>query len=270
MRVARFKHGNEQLIGIVSGDAIAPAGDCLVDPAPGGRAIPLSTVELLSPVDETAKIICVGLNYADHAEESGDTIPDEPLIFAKLPNSLIGPNEAVRIPDFSSQIDFEAELGVVIGRQTSNVKPNQAHDHVFGYTCINDISARDLQFGDGQWTRGKSLDTFCPVGPWVVTSDEIPDPQTLGIRCRLNGEVMQDSSTERMIFNVAVLISHISRGITLNPGDLIATGTPAGVGFTRKPPRFLRHGDRVGVEIDRIGSLDNAVVSARVSTEALV
>lgn len=263
MRVARFTNRGNRGAGIVSDGVIVPAGESLFDPEPAGGPIPLSDVELLSPVEQTAKIICVGLNYADHAEESGDTPPAEPLIFAKLPSSLVGPNDPIVIPDLSDQVDFEAELGVIIGRRTSRVTPDEARSHVFGYTCVNDVSARDLQIGDGQWTRGKSLDTFCPVGPWVVTSDEIPDPQALVIRCLLNGEVMQESSTARMIFGVDVLVSCISQGITLEPGDLIATGTPAGVGFTRRPPRYLAPGDVVTVEIDQIGSLENRVVAAR-------
>lgn len=208
------------------------------------------------------------MNYADHAEESGDTPPSEPLIFAKLPSSLIGPNDPIVIPDLSDQVDFEAELGVIIGRRARNVGLDEVRSHIFGYTGVNDVSARDLQIGDVQWTRGKSLDTFCPVGPWVVTSDEILDPQALGIRCLLNGEVMQDSSTSHMVFGVDALVSFISQGIALEPDDLIATGTPAGVGFTRQPARYLAHGDLVTVEIDQIGTLESRVISARDVTTA--
>jgi 2-keto-4-pentenoate hydratase/2-oxohepta-3-ene-1,7-dioic acid hydratase in catechol pathway len=261
VRVARYRYQGRRAVGIVLDGAIVPAGGDLLDPQPEGDPIPLSAVELLSPVSRGAKIVCVGLNYADHAEESGGEPPDRPLIFAKLPNSLVGPSEPIRLPDLSDQVDFEAELGVVIGRRTQKVTPAEARRHVFGYTCVNDVSARDLQLGDGQWTRGKSLDTFCPVGPWVVTADEIPDPQALGIRCMLNGEVMQASSTASMLFGVDALIAFISQGITLEAGDLIATGTPAGVGFTRQPPRFLTHGDVVRVEIDGIGSLESRVSS---------
>lgn len=262
MKIARFAHRGRREVGIVIGDSVVPAGERLFDPIPAGDPIPLSDVEILSPIEPTAKIICAGLNYGDHAEETHASPPDEPLIFAKLPNSLIGPNESIVIPDLTDEVDFEAELGVVIGRRARNVDPSEAKAHVFGYTCVNDVSARDLQLADGQWTRGKSLDTFCPVGPWVVTADEIPDPQALGIRCLLNDEVMQDSSTERMIFGVDALISFVSRGVTLEPGDLVVTGTPAGVGFTRKPPRYLTHGDVVRVEIEHIGSLESRVVSA--------
>jgi 2,4-didehydro-3-deoxy-L-rhamnonate hydrolase len=259
VKVARFTHGGYPNAGIVNEDSIVPAGERLFDPEPVGDHIPLSDVELLSPIEPTAKIICVGLNYVDHAEETGAAPPDEPLIFAKLPNSLIGPGDSIVTPDLSDEVDFEAELGVVIGRRAQKVRASEARAHIFGYTCVNDVSARDLQIGDGQWTRGKSLDTFCPVGPWVVTADEIPDPQALGIRCLLNGEVVQDSSTRNMIFGVDALVSFISQGITLEPGDLIATGTPAGVGFTREPARYLNRGDLVTVEIDGVGTLESPV-----------
>lgn len=259
MKVARYSFEDSDGVGIVSGDAIVPAGTDVLSPVPEGESIPLSSVELLAPVGRDAKIICVGLNYADHAAEGGVDPPDEPLIFAKLPSSVIGHGRSVVLPMLSDEVDFEAELGVVIGRQARQVSPVEARDYVFGYTCVNDVSARDLQVRDQQWTRAKSLDTFCPVGPWIVTVDEIPDPQALGIRCLLNGEVMQDSSTASMIFGVDDLVSFISQGITLAPGDLIATGTPGGVGFLRHPPRYLSRGDDVRVEIDRIGYLDNPV-----------
>lgn len=244
----------------MSGDVLTPAGADLLDPMPGDERIPLTEVELLCPVDRGAQIICVGLNYRDHAEETGAAPPDEPLLFAKLSSSLLGPGRPIVVPDISDQVDYEAELGVVIGRRAHKISPSEARDHVLGYTCVNDVSARDIQLGDGQWMRGKSLDTFCPVGPWVVTSDEIPDPQSLGIRCLVNGQALQDSTTANMLFGVDTLISHISQGITLQPGDLIATGTPAGVGFTRDPARHLTAGDVVTVEIEQVGALTNPVV----------
>ena len=259
MKVARYRFEGCDGVGIVSGEAIVPAGTDVLSPVPDGDAIPLSSVELLAPVGRGAKIICVGLNYAEHAAEGGEDPPDEPLIFAKLPSSVIGHGRSVVLPMLSEEVDFEAELGVVMGRQARQVSVAEASDYVFGFTCVNDVSARDLQLRDQQWTRAKSLDTFCPVGPWIVTADEIPDPQALGIRCLLNGQVMQDSSTASMIFGVDDLISFISQGITLEPGDLIATGTPAGVGFLRTPPRYLSPGDQVRVEIDRIGHLENPV-----------
>jgi 2-keto-4-pentenoate hydratase/2-oxohepta-3-ene-1,7-dioic acid hydratase in catechol pathway len=260
LKIARYSFEGRHGVGIVSGSAIVPAGTNALAPVPEGDPIALSALELLPPVGRDAKIVCVGLNYADHAVEGGVDLPEEPLIFAKLPSSLIGPGRPIVLPTLSDEVDFEAELGVVIGRQARRVSVSEARDYVFGFTCVNDVSARNLQLRDQQWTRAKSLDTFCPVGPWIVTSDEIRDPQALGIRCLLNGEMMQDSSTSSMIFGVDDLVSFISQGITLEPGDLIATGTPAGVGFLRNPPRYLSRGDEVRVEIDGIGSLENSVV----------
>jgi 2-keto-4-pentenoate hydratase/2-oxohepta-3-ene-1,7-dioic acid hydratase in catechol pathway len=211
------------------------------------------------PIERPQKIVCVGLNYRDHAEEQGTELPHEPLLFAKWPNALIGPGEPIVIPPITQQVDYEAELGVVIGERVRNVSTENALEAVRGYLCLNDVSARDLQFGDGQWTRGKSLDTFCPVGPELVPAVEVPDPQALAIRAVVNGEVLQDSRTSRMIFGVAEIIAHVSRAITLEPGDLIATGTPAGVGAFRDPPIWLRPGDEVTIEIDGVGSLTNPV-----------
>ncbi len=213
------------------------------------------------PIAVPSKIICIGLNYRDHAAESGMAIPERPLIFSKWPNTLIGPGDAIVLPTLSDQVDYEAELGVVIGTRAAKVAVADALAHVKGYCCSNDVSARDVQLGDGQWARGKSLDTFCPVGP-LVPASQVPDPQQLRVRAILNGETMQDASTADMIFSVAEIISFISQGITLEPGDLILTGTPPGVGFARKPPIFLRAGDEITVEIDGLGSLSNPVRSA--------
>lgn len=211
------------------------------------------------PLERPGKIVAVGMNYRDHAAEAGLEVPERPVFFGLWPSSLIGPREEIVIPPVSAKIDYEAELGVVIGERGRDIPVERALHVVAGYTCFNDVSARDLQFQDGQWTRAKSLDTFSPVGPRVVPAAEIPDPQALRIRCLLNGEPMQDSSTAEMVFSVAELVAAVSRGVTLEPGDLIATGTPAGVGFTREPPRFLRPGDEVTVEIEGIGSLTNPV-----------
>jgi 2-keto-4-pentenoate hydratase/2-oxohepta-3-ene-1,7-dioic acid hydratase in catechol pathway len=211
------------------------------------------------PIDRPSKIVCVGLNYRDHAEEQGAELPKAPLLFAKWPSALIGPDEAIVLPRTSTRVDYEAELGVVIGERVKGVSEENALEAVRGYLCLNDVSARDLQFGDGQWTRGKSPDTFCPVGPHLVPRDEVPDPQALGIRCLVNGEVMQDSTTANMIFSVAEVIAYASATTTLEPGDLIATGTPAGVGVFRKPPRLLQDGDEVTVEIEGLGALTNPV-----------
>jgi len=211
------------------------------------------------PIERPSKIVCVGLNYRDHAEEQGAELPTAPLLFAKWPSSLVGPGEAIVLPRTSTRVDYEAELGVVIGERVKGVSEENALEAVLGYLCLNDVSARDFQFGDGQWTRGKSPDTFCPVGPRLVPRDEVPDPQALGIRCLLNGEVMQDSTTANMIFSVAEVIAYASATSTLEPGDLIATGTPAGVGVFRKPPRLLHDGDEVTVEIESVGALTNPV-----------
>jgi 2-keto-4-pentenoate hydratase/2-oxohepta-3-ene-1,7-dioic acid hydratase in catechol pathway len=214
------------------------------------------------PIERPGKIICVGLNYRDHAAESGQDLPSRPLLFAKWETSLIGPGDPIVLPAISSQVDFEAELGVLIGTRTRNVGAEDALGVVAGYVCVNDVSARDVQMGDGQWTRGKSFDTFCPVGPGVIPAEEVPDPQALGIRCIVNGEALQDSNTAEMVFSVAEIVAFVSEAITLEPGDLIATGTPAGVGMARKPPVFLRPGDEVSVQIDGIGTLTNPVTAA--------
>ena len=207
------------------------------------------------------KIVCVGLNYRDHAEEQGVDLPERPLLFAKWPNTLIASGEPIRIPAISRQVDYEAELGVVIGRRASQVSVDDALEFVEGYLVANDVSGRDLQFSDGQWVRGKSLDTFLPVSD-LVPASAVPDPQALPIRAILNGEVMQDSSTSNMIFGVADVVSFISQAITLEPGDLIITGTPAGVGAFRDPPVWLKPGDEIAIEIDGVGRISNPVVAA--------
>jgi 2-keto-4-pentenoate hydratase/2-oxohepta-3-ene-1,7-dioic acid hydratase in catechol pathway len=212
-------------------------------------------------IDTPQKIVCVGLNYRDHAEEQGVDLPERPLLFAKWPNTLIEAGAPIRLPAISKQVDYEAELGVVIGTRASGVSAGDALDHVRGYVVANDVSGRDLQFSDGQWVRGKSLDTFLPVGDLVPASD-VPDPQALGIRAILNGETMQDSNTSNMVFGVAEIIAFVSQAITLEPGDLIITGTPAGVGAFRKPQVWLKPGDEITIEIDGIGSITNPVVAA--------
>ncbi len=210
-------------------------------------------------IDRPGKIICVGLNYSDHAEEQGTEPPKEPMLFAKWPNALIGAGDTIVLPPESKQVDYEAELGVVIGSTVRRVTEARALDAVRGYICVNDVSARDLQFADGQWSRGKSPDSFCPVGPRLAPREEVDDPQALAIRCILNGETLQDSSTAKMIFSVAEIIAHITRTITLEPGDLIATGTPAGVGVFRDPKVLLKDGDEITVEVEKLGSLTNPV-----------
>jgi 2,4-didehydro-3-deoxy-L-rhamnonate hydrolase len=214
------------------------------------------------PIDRPGKIICVGLNYRDHAEEQGVDLPTAPLLFAKWNNALIGPDEPIVIPPIVTKTDYEAELGVVIGSTVSRVSAENALEAVAGYICVNDVSARDLQFADGQWTRGKSPDTYCPVGPRLVPRDEIPDPQNLAIRAILNGETMQDSTTANMVFGVAEIIAYVTQTVTLEAGDLIATGTPAGVGAFRDPQVFMQPGDEITIEIEGLGSLTNPVTAA--------
>jgi 2-keto-4-pentenoate hydratase/2-oxohepta-3-ene-1,7-dioic acid hydratase in catechol pathway len=213
------------------------------------------------PIERPQKIICLGLNYRDHAEEQGVDLPEKPLLFAKWPNTLIGPGEAIVIPPAVEKCDYEAELAVVLGARARRVSKENAFEAVRGYLCANDVSARDLQFGDGQWTRGKSVDTFCPVGPQLVPAAEVTDPHDLRIRALVNGEVLQDSTTANLVFGIDEIISFASQTVTLEPGDLILTGTPAGVGIFRKPPRLLQPGDEVTIEIEGIGSLTNPVVS---------
>ena len=227
-----------------------------------GLLIEYSKARLLAPVTRPGKLIAIGLNYRDHAAESNMPIPDKPVVFSKFTTSVIGANEPVVLPKTSEQVDYEAELGVVIGRRTKNVSLERALDYVLGYTIINDVSARDFQFADGQWQRGKSCDTFAPMGEAIVTTDEIPDPHNLSIRLRLNGKTMQDSNTDQLVFGVPALIAFLSETITLEPGDVIATGTPPGVGFARKPPVFLKHGDVMEVEIEKLGMLRNPVIAA--------
>jgi 2,4-didehydro-3-deoxy-L-rhamnonate hydrolase len=214
------------------------------------------------PIERPSKIVCVGLNYRDHAEEQGSPLPERPILFAKWPNTLSGPGDPIVVPEVSQQVDYEAELGVVIGARVKNVSAENALETVRGYLCLNDVSARDLQFSDKQWTRGKSPDTFCPVGPALVPAADVPDPQVLRIRAILNGQVMQDSTTANMVFGVAALIAFITQAITLEPGDLIATGTPAGVGAFRDPPVFMQPGDEVTIEIEGLGALTNPVRGA--------
>ncbi|MEW6129946.1 MAG: fumarylacetoacetate hydrolase family protein [Acidobacteriota bacterium] len=226
-----------------------------------GVGFAVDSVTFLPPVTP-AKILAIGRNYADHAIEGGSEPPAAPLIFNKLPNALSAHNAPIVLPTISTQVDYEAELAVVMGRRAKRVSETEALRFVFGYSLINDVSARDLQFGDGQWVRGKGLDTFAPLGPFITTGDEIEDVQALHIEGRLNGEVMQTSNTAKMIFKIAYLVSYISQGITLEPGDVIATGTPEGVGIFRKPPVLLKAGDVFEVTVEKLGTLRNPVVAA--------
>jgi len=215
---------------------------------------------LRAPILYPSKIVCLGLNYRDHAEEAGAEIPDEPIIFMKPRTSIIGPDEPIVKPSFVKKLDYEVELAIVMGRKGRNIPVAEANEYIFGYTVFNDVSARDIQFKDGQWTRGKSFDTFAPIGPCITTSKQIGNPMNLRLTTRVNGEIRQDSSTNNMIFNVYEIVHHLSRVMTLEPCDIIATGTPGGVAAFMKPkPRFLQPGDIVEVEIENIGTLRNPV-----------
>ena len=222
------------------------------------------TFAWLAPVVEPSKIICIGLNYADHAAETGAEQPTLPVVFSKFPTTLTGHEQPICLPSISEKVDFEAELVVVIGKAGRDIPEQEALSHVFGYTCGHDVSARDWQKGrpGGQWLLGKTFDSFAPLGPWIVTADSAETSPTRRIQFRLNGQVMQDSSTEHFIFSIAYLISHISKFCTLLPGDLLFTGTPSGVGVARKPPVFMQPGDRAEVEIEGIGLLANPVVKS--------
>lgn len=213
-----------------------------------------------APVPRPGKLICIGLNYRDHAKESNLPVPEKPVVFSKFSSAVIAPGEPVVIPATTQQVDYEAELAVVIGRRAKNVSADRAYDYVLGYTAFNDVTARDFQFADGQWQRGKSCDTFAPMGQSIVAADAIADPHKLPIKLTLNGQIMQDSNTDQMIFGVPRLIEFISGSITLEPGDVIATGTPAGVGFARKPPVFLKPGDQMEVLIEGLEGVGNPVI----------
>ena len=225
--------------------------------------IPLNSINLIAPVPRPPKIFCIGLNYGDHAKESKMEVPAVPTVFAKYPSSVIGPGEPIVLSSATQKPDYEAEFAVVIGKRAKQVQRAQWQDCVFGYTIVNDVSARDVQLATSQWTLGKSFDTFAPMGPHIVTVDEIPDPHVLEIRLSIGGETLQHSNTRELIFGVPELIEYLSQMITLEPGDIISTGTPAGVGLGRTPPRWLRPGDEVLIEIDKIGALRNPVIAER-------
>lgn len=220
---------------------------------------PVKSVKLWAPVDKPEKIICIGQNYIDHCREQGVEPPERPIVFAKFWNTLNGPSEPVLLPGVSDKIDYEAELAFVIGKRGRNISIDQAMKYVAGYMVLNDITARDIQKSDGQWVRGKSCDTFAPCGPSLVTKDEIKDPHLLKISLKLNGKVMQESSTSNLIFKIPFLIEYLSKSMTLQPGDIVSTGTPPGVGFARKPPVFLKAGDVIETFIENIGCLKNKI-----------
>jgi 2-keto-4-pentenoate hydratase/2-oxohepta-3-ene-1,7-dioic acid hydratase in catechol pathway len=272
MKIAQFYEGTRVRLGFIQNDTLIPIdfdGDMIefiqshrdsrrVLKLQNSQTMNLDRVTLAPPVSCPSKIIGIGLNYKDHAEEQKAKVPDVPVVFAKLPNTLIGPKEAIAWDaKVTGKVDFEAELAVVIGSRIQNCPESEALGAVFGYSCANDVSARDLQFRDIQLLRGKSLDTFCPLGPWIVTGDEIPNPNSLKIQSWLNGRLMQDGNTSLMIFSIPFLVSFLSRHFTLLPGDVILTGTPRGVGVFRDPPIFMKEGDELAVEIERVGRLVN-------------
>jgi 2-keto-4-pentenoate hydratase/2-oxohepta-3-ene-1,7-dioic acid hydratase in catechol pathway len=242
-------------------DALRAAAE--VVKSPFAVRILANNATLLPPVPDPPKILCIGLNYRDHARENNRAIPTEPVLFAKFANTLIGHGAPIRLPKVSTKVDYEAELVVVLGKHGGDVSEADAMSFVAGYTVGHDVSARDWQFKgeEKQWTIGKTFDTFAPTGPHLVTADEVPDPHNLQVRLQLNGETMQDSNTREFIFTVPKLIAYLSQVVTLEPGDLIFTGTPPGVGVARKPPVFLKAGDDVEVEIERVGLLRNPVVA---------
>ena len=258
MKIVRFKDGvKEARYGIVEGEAIAVAtGDPIRGLARTGASVPLADVTLLAPI-EPVNVLCIGQNYKAHVEEGGDKLPKAPTLFMKTTTAVIGPDAPVVVPKIApSEVDYEAELALVIGKTARHVTESEALDYVLGYTCAHDVSARDCQRNDGQWVRAKSFETFCPVGPWLETE---LDPADVRVQGRLNGETMQDAPTSLMIFSIPFLISYLSAGMTLLPGTLLLTGTPAGVGFARKPPVFLKSGDVFEVEVEGVGVLKNAV-----------
>lgn len=222
---------------------------------------PLSEVKLLAPVPRPNKLICVGLNYRDHAAETGAVIPEVPTIFNKFPTAIIGPGEPIVLPKVSTSPDYEAEFAFVIGRGGRHIAEADWRNHVFGYTIVNDVSARDYQRATTQWLMGKTFDTFAPMGPWIVSQEEISDPHNLSVRMVINGETLQNGNTSQLIFSIPRLIAFLSSVFTLEPGDVVSTGTPAGVGAARKPPRWLLPGDDVAVQVEGIGELRNPVVA---------
>ena len=279
VRVCRFASGAEQLIGIVDGATVRPIRDAAdtvdliergIGEAVTGSAVPLASLKLLAPIVPRRNVFAVGWNYAEHFAEGKDfraasapqEIPAHPALFSKNPLAIVGPDAPVRHPaPISDQLDYEVELAVVVGRAGRDIPERDALGHVFGYTIANDVSVRDVQrtWHGGQWFKGKNFDTHLPLGPWIVTADEIPDPQALRLTTRVNGAMKQDSNTKHMVFPVARIIAELSAGLTLQPGDVIITGTPEGVGMGRKPPEWLKPGDVMELEIERIGVLRNKI-----------
>jgi 2-keto-4-pentenoate hydratase/2-oxohepta-3-ene-1,7-dioic acid hydratase in catechol pathway len=246
---------------LAGGESALAAARSLLDDS-SAAAISAEEVQLLAPVLKPGKILCIGLNYRDHAVESGMAIPSVPTVFLKLPNAVIAPGANIVLPASSEQPDYEAELAAVIGKGGKNIRAEDWEQHVLGYTILNDVSARDVQLATSQWTLGKSFDTFCPLGPAIVTTDELRDPHALDIQLAINGETLQRSNTRELIFKLPQLIAHLSSIVPLEPGDIISTGTPAGVGLGREPKRWLKPGEEIVIRIEGIGELRNRTVAA--------
>ena len=269
MRLVTFQpRSGSPEAGVLSGNQIMGLGMDMISVIASGHIEPgpglgydLSAVTLLAPIPRPPKFICVGLNYRDHAAEAKQPIPNVPTIFNKFTNVVIGPGAAIVLPRVSTRPDYEAEFAFVIGRGGRYISAASAMEHVLGYTIVNDVSARDFQNASSQWLMGKTFDTFAPTGPWIVTKDEIADPHSLDVSLEIGGETLQHSNTRELIFKIPELIEYISQVVTLEPGDIVATGTPAGVGFARRPPRWLKAGDEVIVRIEGIGELRNPVVA---------
>jgi 2-keto-4-pentenoate hydratase/2-oxohepta-3-ene-1,7-dioic acid hydratase in catechol pathway len=292
LKIARFLHDENEKYGVLTGEVIValpalaerlgidlpPNLEELIKSGNGGLEIAESVmakatgadlkfcsfdmnhVSFLAPVEFPPKILLLGLNYVDHVSEAKEKVPDEPIIFMKPHTAIIGPGQNIIKPSFVTQLDYEGELAVVIGKRVKDVSVQEAESCIFGYTVLNDVSARNFQFKDGQWTRGKSFDTFAPIGPWITTRSQLLDTSNLRIRTWVNSDLRQNATTKSMNFNVAQIIHHISRVMTLEPCDVIATGTPSGVGFAMKPPSYLKDGDVVRIEIEGIGVLENKVI----------
>lgn len=282
MRLVSFKHSGHTGAGILNGSGVFPLGDVGYDDAVSFIAaghdvhqrveyvaasaskrdlLPLESVHLTAPIPRPQKILCIGLNYRDHAIESKMEIPSVPTVFAKFSNAVIGPGDPIVLSAATQKPDYEAEFAVVIGKRVKHVSNSDWKECVFGYSILNDVSARDVQLATSQWTVGKSFDTFAPLGPHIVSADEVPDPHALDIRLSIGGEILQHSNTRELIFRIPELIEYLSQGMTLEPGDIISTGTPAGVGLGRNPQRWLRPGEEIVIEIDKIGTLRNPVVA---------
>jgi len=291
MKIARYRHKNKEQYGILnqqsvlslpalanhfketlppiieefvaSGEKALQTAEALIRKTENNKienvSAPLSEAVLLAPIAFPPKIICLGLNYVDHAAETNKAVPDEPVIFMKPHTTIIGPNQNIIKPRIVHELDYEGELAIIIGKKAKNITTSEAAKHIFGYTILNDISARDYQFKDGQWTRGKSFDTFAPTGPSITTANQVKSPANLAVRTWVNSELRQNSTTRNMAFSVTEIVHHLSRVMTLEPCDIIATGTPAGVGFAMKPPRYLQNGDVIRIEIQEIGVLENTV-----------